>query len=477
MSTSKKIILAKPSDWDSWLSFVKARATGTRVWNLIDPELTVRPVSLLEPIAPFYIIPVNDADFNIATYNTYKARKDLYKTDLALFERETKALSDIISFIQDTITASNVAFIQLEEAHPWNYLRALKARLAPTDDARSLEIEQKYHKLCKGPGTQNLETWLDEWIANYTEARKHGILEVTSTRPIRDFLMAIRTKESSFSDAHRVNFRTKTAEDFLPLIEDFRQHIRLEQLFQPSKGESSHSAFSSSGNSNNASFRGQSTSSQAKPVKPCVCGDTHWLANCFYLVPEKRLVGWNPNPAKQKKVDDALKDNRTKAWVERSIQKRKAHEDKLASTPNSGTAAASASASTSTNNPVQNTPNPPAQPATPKDGGAFTAQSSFAATTFRLQGSWILDNGSDSHVCNSTMLSRFTKTRLAGPKDTLTSGAHKLPIECFGTVVITVRSPTGPMKMTLLNVAYISNFMTNLVSQHILSTKGVYFDN
>lgn len=64
-----------------------------------------------------------------------------------------------------------------------------------------------------------------------------------------------------------------------------------------------------------------------------------------------------------------------------------------------------------------------------------------------------------------------------GPDDRLTAGTQSIPIECFGTVEITVRNLTGPLTITLLNVAYVSDFMTNLVSDDILYTKGVYFDN
>lgn len=48
-----------------------------------------------------------------------------------------------------------------------------------------------------------------------------------------------------------------------------------------------------------------------------------------------------------------------------------------------------------------------------------------------------------------------------------------IPIECFGTVLISINSPTRVKTMTLLNVAYIPDFMTNLVSQPILSFKGL----
>ena len=83
-----------------------------------------------------------------------------------------------------------------------------------------------------------------------------------------------------------------------------------------------------------------------------------------------------------------------------------------------------------------------------------------------LKGSRILDNGSNSHVCNNTMLSRFTKTRDAGPLDTLTAGTQTIPIECFGSIQITMKAPTttGHATMTLLNVAFVSDFMTNLVA-------------
>lgn len=116
------------------------------------------------------------------------------------------------------------------------------------------------------------------------------------------------------------------------------------------------------------------------------------------------------------------------------------------------------------------------------DTGAFTCaieSATFSASnTGNLRTSWILDNGSNSHVCNSTMFSRFTKAKEAEPSDTLRAGTQVIPIECFGNVQITIKAPTsvGHASMTLLNVAYISDFMTNLVSQSILASKRVYFD-
>lgn len=100
-----------------------------------------------------------------------------------------------------------------------------------SDEARNLAIEQRYHKLCKGPGTQNLDTWLDDWTTTDAEATEYKIAEVSGSRPIRDIVMAVRSKEPTFADVHFVMIRRKdTTYDFYGLVEDFRQHMRLQQL-------------------------------------------------------------------------------------------------------------------------------------------------------------------------------------------------------------------------------------------------------
>ena len=131
--------------------------------------------------------------------------------------------------------------------------------------------------------------------------------------------MAISSKGPSFADAQLVSIRSKGRDklDLYELIEDFRQRLRLLQLHHPVNGET-HSAFSTNSNTNTkVSFRGQQT-----PPKPCICSDTHWVADCYYLAPEKRPTGWSPNSLKQK-VDDALQNSRTKTWVDTVIQKQK----------------------------------------------------------------------------------------------------------------------------------------------------------
>lgn len=109
---------------------------------------------------------------------------DFYKANLGEFERQEGALGDLISFILETVAAHNVIYFQKEDPHPRNILRALKLQFAPSNDARNLEIEQKFHRLCKRPGTQNIDVWLDEWRTTFTQAKEHSVAEVTGTRPV-----------------------------------------------------------------------------------------------------------------------------------------------------------------------------------------------------------------------------------------------------------------------------------------------------
>lgn len=139
-TTTEMVTLAKSADWDAWFSFVPTRAVNIQIWDLVNPSLKEKLVSLERPTEPEFVILDHDARFDQVSYEAYKARRDIYKTKLAKYERHENAFGDLITFIQETIAAHNVIFIQKEEPHPWNILQALKKRLAPSDEARNLEI-------------------------------------------------------------------------------------------------------------------------------------------------------------------------------------------------------------------------------------------------------------------------------------------------------------------------------------------------
>ena len=459
--STRKTILAKPEDWDTWFSFIRDRATGTRIWNEVNPEVIPRPANLQEPTQPEFQIPDNAADFDSKAYEVHKARMDAYKHQLAAYERQQKAYTDLIEFIHETITVQVALVVRKIESHPWNKLVALKQHLSPSDDARNVEIENKYRKVCQGPGRQDLEAWLEEWQATYIEAKEYGIGEVKGKRPQRDFLYAVRSKEPIFAESMLIGLKRRKNDDtdMLDLIEDFRDFIRL-NLKRRGNTSTSHSAFAAGADGSSKDDE-EPTFNGRKRVPNCLCGEAHYWSDCLYLNKDRRSSEWAPNASTKAAVDTAMKKKDVKSKIERALKKNKEYLQKK-------------SEEEKKKNQQQNE-------SKDKDVGAFTVvrtafSAAFSTDHYSLRGSWILDNGSNSHVCNLTMKSRF-KWQRGGGGDYLTAGTQRLSIEAYGTISITVPTPTGPQRMTLLNVAYVANFMTNLVSQDLLYVKGLYFDN
>ena len=242
----------------TWFLFVRTRATNSGIWNLVNPETTPKPLDVLPPIKPVFILPIDPSTYDPAAYEVFKVQTHIYKLWLGEYEKQQKAYADLITFIQETVTVQNATYIQKVDAHPWNLLRALKERLAPSDEARSIEIENKYHKLCKGPGKQDMEIWIEEWQTVYAEGKAYGISEVSGTRPIRDFIMAILIKEAAFANTYLIGLKNRIEEEFYEIVKEFRSYIRMHQTQKIN--QNTHSAFASEkkkeGQGQGATFNG-----------------------------------------------------------------------------------------------------------------------------------------------------------------------------------------------------------------------------
>ena len=103
--------------------------------------------------------------------------------------------------------------------------------------------------------------------------------------------------------------------------------------------------------------------------------------------------------------------------------------------------------------------------------GTFSTHSDYT-----LQSLWILDHKSGIHVANSSMKQRFIKEKDCIDGSTVIAGGGFWAVEAYGQITIKVATSNGKGIMTLLNVAYISSFMTNIVAGSILEDKGVHFD-
>jgi hypothetical protein len=111
-------------------------------------------------------------------------------------------------------------------------LTALKQHIAPTDQAREVELISRYNKLKEAPHTQDLDSWLREWEKIYTDCKELKLPDVDKDRPIFDFLNAVSSIAPDFAGVWRIGIqkkqnRGKKVPGLYKILELFRNDRRL----------------------------------------------------------------------------------------------------------------------------------------------------------------------------------------------------------------------------------------------------------
>ena len=99
---------------------------------------------------------------------------------------------------------------------------------------------------------------------------------------------------------------------------------------------------------------------------------------------------------------------------------------------------------------------------------------STGQTPFELQNTWILNPSADTHVYNNQ--EDFTFSYPAAEDDYLIAGRNCKKIQAYGTVTITVNTPTGSSKMKLSHVALVPTMFTNIIALLRATDNDIHFD-
>jgi hypothetical protein len=303
------VILSNPSDWDEWLEIIKTKAVGGEVWKFIDPAVVKNELpSLTEPTIP---TPkdVNPNKTSIAQLDDdekeeLRFQRLTYKRKVAAFDRQKAAVATLRSFIQETITRTYLTYTFNCET-PYDMLVALKQHVAPTDQAREIELTKQYQKLKEAPRSQDLDTWLQQWEKTYKECKQLELPDVYEDRPLYDFLNAISGIASEFANVWMINIQVKldtgdTIPDLYKIVELFRNNRR---LINAQEGLATHGVFP-------ASFQGQSIDkNESKKKSPCLCGEDHRYKDCPYLMESARTEDWQPDTNIQEQIDTKLRNS------------------------------------------------------------------------------------------------------------------------------------------------------------------------
>ncbi len=324
--------------WDSWLFFIKIKAYC--IWELIDPSKNEKPKNLEEPEEPLLITdPLSSSDEIAFAIKLHEIAMEDYTDSYDDYSHQQQSLIKIIDLIYDTVSTSNNAFLQGIEAHPWDLLRALQAKLAPSDRARSVELKRLYKKLVAGPAPkQSLHAWIMKYDLMYVRAQHVGIAEVKDgRRAYIELTFAIEKYDPILAQMAQWEMSSIKPEDYE------EAHVKLIQrsrhLIEFSNARASADRVFSAAESNDKDEPKGETSFRSSTAKPgrCVCGQEHWYGECWYLRPDhpKKPSHWKGNHTTTQKVQDKLETQpELKAKIDRALARSKKHEARARMTRN-----------------------------------------------------------------------------------------------------------------------------------------------
>ena len=311
-----------------------AESGEVNLWEYVD---TTREETKPLPDLPAIPTPetVNPTKDSLAALTA--TERELYKMEFAIYKETSSHVKSvrqlaqkITNHILTTIDQRHLILIKSDE-HPGDMLKSLKKRLAPTDRARKIELSHAYAKLQKFDKKEPIETWLQRWEKVIDECTYLNVSEINDDKPQFDFLMAIKPLDPSFSSGFEIKLNSRLAKSReLPtisyLLEQFRNHIRLEEVSKTGTINHVLATFkgqAQSGNANSGSNQSKEGNGQAEPaeVPTCFCGQVHWFSECGYVAESNRSPGWKADAEIQAKYDKKMKNPKFKQIIQRAIKR------------------------------------------------------------------------------------------------------------------------------------------------------------
>ena len=89
----------------------------------------------------------------------------------------------------------------------------------------------------------------------------------------------------------------------------------------------------------------------------------------------------------------------------------------------------------------------------------------------------LLDSGTNGHVFNKASAHLYAPEREAEPNSSISAGTREAGIQSCGRVIMPVDTPDGPVKVELLNVAYVPEMLTSIVFLNRFTKQNVHYDS
>ena len=145
-----------------------------------------------------------------------------HRDNVKLYRKQPSALDTLRSQIRSSISRTYLIYT-FKRNTTYDVLVSLKQRVAPSNEARKIQLATQYARLKKAPRNQNFEVWLQEWERVYTECKELGLPEVDGDRSVKDFAYAVELITLGWSE-----YWKETLPSFFELVEIYRNHRRTE---------------------------------------------------------------------------------------------------------------------------------------------------------------------------------------------------------------------------------------------------------
>ncbi|KAL2886178.1 reverse transcriptase family protein [Ceratocystis lukuohia] len=449
MSTQKlqlEVTLTSQSDWDVWYHRLELKSISLSVWDLLTPEppTTVDAAATAAPATQTLLTEPHLPDLEDPLY---ERKYRVFALDLKRYEAQQKALQVISDFIGQTVSGSLSRLLLKKKHTAKDQIAALYKRFNQSTAQMKRQAREAWRTALQPPKKQGLEVWINNLLAAHATLTEFELSEAENTSAVEALLASVGPIAPTGWVERVVSRMIKNKEViFEDILVQFGQECQLVNAlrgYQPQTG----------------AFVATTDQPKQKPVeKACLCGEMHRFSACLYLHPSLRPSDWKAN----QQIHDSINKKLADSW---KLRKSVENSTKYVKKPES----------------AQNKPDQPSNASTGIEIKKAFATSSTAGTFSvqnhdhfeRLRDSWIYDTGSDVHVTNSRMA--FTETRQV-QNEWLAAGSQKVKIEAYGEVVIPISGPEKTEFIKLTNVAYVPDFLTNLVSNKLLKSRGVYLN-
>lgn len=467
------------------------------VWKFIDPKATENPEipTVSRRPTPTDVNPAATyiSDLTAIQLEDFKYRNTVWKEEKLEIQEIERRLEGVQNKILGSISENLIP--QLKGASTVKeILFLLSNKFRPSDQARRQEVIQKWNALKSAPTARMILPWLDEWEMVFQEAKEMNLSLVESPQAQYDFLFATSPLNQSWVTTNLVNIgldleNGKTVSEFSTYIKEFRQHQRLNEIFSrtaDSSSSMSNSAgvFSASKNDSNEKIHSEPSTihkgRKQNGEKICLCELSHLYEKCFYI-----NYANTKQPANFKFREEIFEKINQKLMPNSMENLRKSLKSKFSYDPVSTPLKAlkkEYAGFTQNGNHSESQNN---------DMGVFTTSlgrqlnlkttlmtvDQNSLSEFHLTNHWVLDSGSDVHICNDQYRHNFQKVEETKNHDYIISGTTKYPVEAWGTCKVYVSTNKGNGFITLTKVALIPGFMTSLISLHLMNTKGVHWNS